>query len=101
MSRGKLRADAPLALLLALPLCYLGFLALLWTVGNNDPLHTRFLQPVYAFGLLLFAHLYVRARESESSRADALPFQALYALTFALQVAAWLQAVGSGVERPT
>jgi len=41
---------------------YLVALLALWTVGNNDPIHSRFVYPVYPFLLLGFAAAAERAR---------------------------------------
>jgi 4-amino-4-deoxy-L-arabinose transferase-like glycosyltransferase len=43
--------------------CYLGMLLLLWTLGNNDPINTRYVAPVYPFLLALAARVLARARD--------------------------------------
>lgn len=52
----------------------------LWTVGNNDPIYTRFLYPSYPFLVLLGFHAYSTVKRSSASFWARLPFRALYAL---------------------
>jgi hypothetical protein len=75
------------ALLVAFPLGYLVALIVLWSVANNDPIHTRFVYPVYVFLLLSGFHVYSRvlARSETSEHWARLPFYALYFLLVALQ----------------
>ena len=51
-----------------LPLCllaaYVVLLIAVWTVGNNDPIYTRFLYPAYPLLVLLAFAAYARVRES-------------------------------------
>lgn len=58
------------------------FLALtlaVWTFGNNDPLHTRFLFPVYPLLCLLAFHAYERVRGGSHAWWRRAPWIALYA----------------------
>ena len=58
---------------------YLGLTILLWTVGNNDPIHTRFLFPVYPLLWVLLFHAYDAVKEGSAAWWERLPWQLLYA----------------------
>ena len=66
---------------------YLALTILVWTVGNNDPIHTRFLFPVYALLWVLAFHAYDAVRGWSPTRWERLPWQLLYAGFFAVQLA--------------
>jgi hypothetical protein len=88
------------ALSLVLPGLSVGYVAVLllvWTVGNNDPIHSRFLYPSYVFFLLGGMHLYshVKTSHTDTRGAATRPFQALYALLLATQAGGTLLAIGS------
>jgi hypothetical protein len=59
---------------------YVVALIALWTIGNNDPVYTRFLYPAYPFLVLLGFHAYAAVKAGSASRWPRLPFQLLYAL---------------------
>jgi hypothetical protein len=64
------------------------FLALtlaVWTVGNNDPIHTRFLFPVYPLLCLLAFHAYEAVRGWTPAWWARAPWIALYAGVVAVQ----------------
>ncbi|HEX9724895.1 MAG TPA: hypothetical protein VGC53_11505 [Vicinamibacteria bacterium] len=66
---------------------YVVVLIALWTVGNNDPIYTRFVYPVYPFLVLLgfAAYSAARAREGVAWWMRA-PFWALYGLLLLVHV---------------
>jgi hypothetical protein len=66
---------------------YLALTILVWTVGNNDPIHTRFLFPVYALLWVLAFHAYDAVRGWSATVWERLPWQLLYAGFFAVQLA--------------
>jgi len=59
---------------------YVLALIALWTIGNNDPVYTRFLYPAYPFLLLLGFHAYDLAKSRSGSPWPRLPFRTLYVL---------------------
>jgi hypothetical protein len=73
-------ASPPQALpwLFALVSTYPVVLITVWTIGNNDPLYTRYLYPWYPFLVLLAFDVYRRTRDSSSSVAIRLPWWLLY-----------------------
>jgi hypothetical protein len=73
---GALRAS-PLYLPLAALASYHAMLIGLWSVGNNDPLYTRFLYPSYPLLLLVAFGAYARLRATRPWPLR-LPFQLLY-----------------------
>jgi hypothetical protein len=68
-----------------LSLGYLLVVIVLWTIGNNDPIYTRFLYPCYAFLILSIICSYSRIRDSSAERWVRLPFWALALLILAVQ----------------
>jgi hypothetical protein len=64
---------------------YLLVVIVLWTIGNNDPIHTRFLYPCYLFLVLSFVCAYSRIKGHLTERRVLLPFWALYLLIVAVQ----------------
>ena len=66
---------------------YLGLTILLWTVGNNDPIHTRFLFPVYPLLWVLLFHAYDAVKGWSGVWWERLPWQLMYAGFFVVQVA--------------
>jgi hypothetical protein len=64
-SRGEPRRPDPLNThLICLTLGYAAWIVLLWTIGNNDPIYSRFLYPSYAFVALLAWAGYAHARQT-------------------------------------
>ena len=57
-----------------------------WTFGNNDPIHTRFLFPVYPLLCVLAFHAYERVRGWSHAWWARAPWIALYAGVCAVQV---------------
>jgi hypothetical protein len=85
-ARPPIRVDA-VTIGAALLAVYLGALVVVWTLGNNDPLHTRFLYPAYPLLLLLA----FRGYAALDGRWPRLPFQLLFALLLAVQATrSWL-----------
>jgi hypothetical protein len=58
---------------------YFALTIAIWTVGNNDPIYTRFLYPVYPLLLVLAFHAWDAMRSWNATRFERLPWQALYA----------------------
>ena len=77
----------PRASLAEVAAAYLGLTLSLWTVGNNDPIHTRFLFPVYALLWVLAFHAYDAVKEWSAAWWERLPWQLLYAGFVAVQLA--------------
>jgi hypothetical protein len=72
-------------LLMGLSLGYGFWLIALWTVGNNDPIYTRFVYPAYVFVGLAMFHFYSRVKAQGTARLRQ-PFRMLYAWALAIQV---------------
>jgi hypothetical protein len=96
-------AGAPGTLAVLLPGLSIGYLAVLlgvWTVGNNDPLYTRFVYPCYVFLVLASAHVYSHVKRATTEPRSRRPFQLLYALMLSSQAVGTLlilrQAGGAG-----
>ena len=66
---------------------YIGWVLVLWTAGNNDPINSRFLHVSYVFLLLGGFHVYSRVKMRASSYRDALWLRAPFLLLFVLVVA--------------
>jgi hypothetical protein len=64
---------------------YLGVVIVLWTIGNQDPIHTRFLYPCYLFLILSLFCTYSWVKQRATERWVLAPFWALYALITAVQ----------------
>jgi hypothetical protein len=64
---------------------YVVALIALWTVGNNDPVYTRFLYPSYPFLVLLGFHAYDLVKARSASPWPRLPFRILYLLVLVTQ----------------
>jgi hypothetical protein len=109
---GPRTRDAQTLLLTGLSIGYVAVLLLVWTVGNNDPIYSRFLYPCYVFFLLGGMHLYSLVKmepqlvkmESQAAHArshgDSLggqsrPFHALYALLLVSQALGTLLSIGA------
>ncbi|MFP6629519.1 MAG: hypothetical protein VCC67_10855 [Myxococcota bacterium] len=86
------RADS--LLLVCFSVGHVGWVVLLWTIGNNDPIYSRFLYPSYVFFLLAGFHAYSNLKPSSHSHAQGAwlraPFLALFALVLAVQALATL-----------
>jgi hypothetical protein len=48
--------------------CYLLALLVLWSIGNNDPINTRFVAPVYPFAIALGLWLHSSMGEPKQAR---------------------------------
>lgn len=69
---------------------YLLLTLAVWTAGNNDPIHTRFLFPAYGLLWVLAFHGYDAVRGWNATRWERLPWQLLFAGFVALQATrAW------------
>lgn len=79
------RAAETLPWLIAFTVTYLVALVTLWTLGNNDPIYTRFLYPLYPFVILLAFAVYRRIRERGVSVLVRLPWWGLYAGVLGVQ----------------
>jgi len=90
-------------LLLGFSAGHVGWVVLLWTLGNNDPIYSRFLYPSYVFFLLAGFHAYSNVKLCGDSgvRATRLraPFVALFALVLAVQALSTLGALWPAVAR--
>jgi hypothetical protein len=76
------------------PACYVVLLLTLWSVGNNDPIHTRFVAPVYPF--LALAGLALASRVAP----DRLALGALALAAALVLVPSSFKCVGLLSERP-
>jgi 4-amino-4-deoxy-L-arabinose transferase-like glycosyltransferase len=76
------------------PACYVVLLLVLWTVGNNDPIHTRFVTPVYPFLALAGLALATRAAS------DRLALGALALAAALVLVPSSIKCAGLLSERP-
>jgi hypothetical protein len=75
-------------LLPGLSLGYGVVLLAVWSLGNNDPIYSRFLYPCYVFFVLGGVHVYAHVKSASgasASRAARRPFQTLYALMLSSQ----------------
>ncbi len=75
-------------LLPALSVGYVVVLVVVWTLGNNDPIYSRFLYPSYVFFVLAGFHVHSHVKRAHppgsAGRGGALlPFRLLYALLLA------------------
>ena len=66
---------------------YFALTLAVWTVGNNDPIHTRFLFPAYPLLVVLAFHAYDAMKERAATWWERVPWQVLYAGFFAVQLA--------------
>jgi hypothetical protein len=66
---------------------YFALTLALWTVGNNDPIHTRFLFPAYPLLLIATFHAYDAMIERGASWLERAPWIALLAGFVAIQAA--------------
>ena len=89
--RSRWHTDAPHAsparTIVEIAAAYFGLTIVVWTLGNNDPIHTRFLFPVYPLLWLLAFHAYDAMKGWAASWWERLPWQVLYAGFVAVQVA--------------
>jgi hypothetical protein len=86
-SRGDPTPASPARTVAEVAAAYLGLTILIWTVGNNDPIHTRFLFPVYPLLWVLLFHAYDAVKGWSAAWWERLPWQLLYAGFVAVQVA--------------
>lgn len=66
-------------------LVYVAALIALWTVSNNDPVYTRFLQPTYAFAALAGCSLYARLKPAAQPW-ERMPFRLLFLFFLAVNL---------------
>ena len=69
----------------ALAAGYLVLTIALWASANNDPIHTRFLFPVYPLLWVLAFHAYDAVRGWRAAWWERVPWQVLYAGFIAVQ----------------
>jgi hypothetical protein len=86
-SNGGVPPRSPARIVAEVAAAYFGLTILLWTVGNNDPIHTRFLFPVYPLLWVLAFHAYDAVKGWSAARWERLPWHLLYAGFVAVQVA--------------
>lgn len=86
-SRGDPSPASPAGTVGEVAAAYFGLTLALWTVGNNDPIHTRFLFPVYLLLWVLTFHAYDALKGWSATWWERLPWQILYAGFVAVQVA--------------
>jgi hypothetical protein len=87
-------SPAPVALAALMFFNYTLMLLVIWSFGNNDPLHSRYLWPSYPLLLLLAHAAYARARAAwPESVWPRLPFQLLWALLLVVHVQLSVEAV--------
>ena len=92
---GALAKPPPLRSVLVAPVVIdaglgLGFIAatiVIWSLGNNDPIYTRFLFPVYPLLLLAGFEAYAWLAARAERRRDLIPFRVLFAGFLAIQLA--------------
>jgi hypothetical protein len=78
---------SPAWMLAEVAAAYLALTILLWSLGNNDPIHTRFLFPVYPLLWVLLFHAYDAVKGWSAAWWERLPWQVMYAGFVAVQVA--------------
>ena len=71
----------------ALALAYLVATIVIWSLGNNDPIYTRFLFPAYPLLLLSGFEAYAWLAARAERRRDLIPFRVLFAGFLAIQLA--------------
>jgi hypothetical protein len=82
-SRG---APSPAGAMAIVAASYLALTIVLWTAANNDPIHTRFLYPVYPLLWVAAFHAYDAVRRWSPSWRARAPWIALYAGVCAVQL---------------
>ena len=83
----ELRSGFPMALLPAeFFVGYVVITIILWSVGNNDPIYTRFLYPSYPFLILWGFAGYSSVKKRTSSNMALLPFVLLYLSTILINL---------------
>jgi hypothetical protein len=85
--RGDASPESPARMTAEVAAAYLALTIALWTVGNNDPIHTRFLFPVYPLLWVLTFHAYDAVKGWSAPWWERLPWQLMYAGFVAVQVA--------------
>lgn len=65
---------------------YLIALIVLWTVGNNDPIYSRFVFPCYVFSILSVFALFSWVEKGAAALWTRMPFRALYLLCLSLNL---------------
>jgi hypothetical protein len=84
VSLSKLRTGG--VLITELVIAFYAATLLLWTLGNNDPINTRFLYPSYALLVLAGFHGFALVTRHGGGLIGRVPFLSLYALVFLVQV---------------
>ncbi len=88
--RARPRPDTALAspapMMAEVAVAYVALTLAVWTVGNNDPIHTRFLFPVYPLLWVGAFHAYDAIAARGASWWERLPWQILYAGFVAVQL---------------
>jgi hypothetical protein len=79
--------DSPAWTVAEVAAAYFAVLLAVWTVGNNDPIHTRFLFPAYVLVWVAAFHAYDAIKTRVAPWWSLLPWHALYAGTVAVQLA--------------
>jgi len=79
-------SSSPARVMAEVAAAYFGLTILLWTVGNNDPIHTRFLFPVYPLLWVLAFHAYDAVKRWAAGWWERLPWVLLYAGFVTIQV---------------
>lgn len=77
---GRIPWNAPAAIVLQFYAWHAALLAILWKLGNNDPMHSRFLVPGYPFLTLCAFALYQALQRRVRHPAALLAFHALVAM---------------------
>jgi len=78
MAKNKHPYGALTNLLFQLFIIYIFVTIFLWTIGNNDPIYTRFLYPSYLFLMLSVFSYYSYIKNDLTSFYQRIPFYALY-----------------------
>jgi hypothetical protein len=76
--RTRYQDPGPIFLLTEYFVAYILVTILMWTVGNNDPIYSRFMYPSYVYLMLLMFAGYSFVKQSDSSSMSRLPPIALY-----------------------
>ncbi len=77
---------------------YVISLVVLWTIGNNDPVYTRFMYPSYVFIILSVFSLYSMDKEKGIWAWHKMPFYAIYIFFVALNL---LRIISGLTNHPT
>ena len=78
---------SPARALAEISAAYFGLTIAVWTLGNNDPIHTRFLFPVYPLLWVLAFHAYDAVKAWGAAWWERAPWQLVFAGFLVVQVA--------------